>query len=183
MAAGAVILPYRNKEPRIAPDAFIAPGAVVIGDVEIGPGTSVWFGCVIRGDMQPIRIGARTNIQDGTVVHVASADGPTYIGDDVTIGHMALIHACTLENRSFVGMKACVMDRAVVESRTMVSAGALLTPGKRVPAGQLWAGGPARFVRALTDEEHEHHRKLAEGYVALGVEYRANVVLDAGSAL
>ncbi|MDR6288086.1 MULTISPECIES: gamma carbonic anhydrase family protein [Inquilinus] len=183
MSTGAIILPYRDRLPRIAADAFIAPGAVVIGDVEIGPGTSVWFGCVIRGDVSPIRIGARTNIQDGTVVHVATADGPSHIGDDVTIGHMALIHACTLADRSFVGMKACVMDRAVVESDAMVAAGALLTPGKRVPAGQLWAGSPARFVRTLTDDEHEHHRKLCEGYVSLGVEYRANVLLDAGSAL
>lgn len=182
-APGAVILPYRGTEPRIAPDAFIAPGAVVIGDVEIGPGAGIWFGCVLRGDVSPIRIGARTNVQDGTVVHVSRGDGPTLIGDDVTIGHMALLHACVLEDRSFVGMKACVMDKAVVESDAMVAAGALLTPDKRVPRGQLWAGSPARFVRQLTDEEHAQHRKLAEGYVALGVEYRANVVLDAGTAL
>jgi carbonic anhydrase/acetyltransferase-like protein (isoleucine patch superfamily) len=183
MSSGAIILPYRGTSPRIAADAFIAPGAVVIGDVEIGPGTSVWFGCVIRGDVAPIRIGARTNIQDGTVVHVATADGPTDIGDDVTIGHMALIHACTLADRSFVGMKACVMDRAVVESGAMVAAGSLLTPGKRVPAGQLWAGSPARFVRTLTEDEAVQHRKLCDGYVALGVEYRANIVTDARLAL
>jgi carbonic anhydrase/acetyltransferase-like protein (isoleucine patch superfamily) len=183
MSSGAIILPYRGKQPRIAADAFIAPGAVVIGDVEIGPGSSIWFGCVIRGDLNPIRIGARTNIQDGTIIHVASADGPVHIGDEVTVGHMALIHACTLADHSFVGMKALVMDRVVVESGAMVAAGALVTPGKRVPAGQLWSGSPARLMRELTADELDHHRKVAENYVALSVEYRANVLLDAGSAL
>lgn len=182
MATGAVILSYHGKEPLISPEAFIAPGAVVIGDVEIGRGSSVWFGCVIRGDIAPIRIGSNTNIQDGTVVHVAGGV-PTYIGNGVTIGHMALIHACTLADRSFVGMKACVMDRAEVEEEAMVAAGALLTPGKRVPAGELWAGSPARPVRSLSDAERAEHVNLAARYVALGVEYRASLVLDAGSAL
>src|SRR5690606_27614238 len=123
------------------------------GDVTVGAETGIWFGCVLRGDVDRIRIGARTNIQDGTVVHVSHRDGPTVIGDEVTVGHLALLHACTLEDRSFVGMKACVMDGAVVESGAMVAAGALVTPGKRVPSGQLWAGSPARPMRDLTEAE------------------------------
>jgi carbonic anhydrase/acetyltransferase-like protein (isoleucine patch superfamily) len=182
MSTGAIILSYRGKEPLISPEAFIAPGAVIIGDVEIGPGSSVWFGCVLRGDLAPIRIGARTNVQDVSVIHV-SVGIPAIIGNDVTIGHMAIVHACTLADRSFVGMKACVMDRAEVEEGAMVAAGALLTPGKRVPAGELWAGSPARHVRSLTDEEQTNHAGVVKRYAALGVEYGANLVLDSGSAL
>ena len=126
--------------PRIAPDAFIAPNAVIIGDVEIGSQTNVWFNCVIRGDVNTIRIGNRTNIQDGTVIHVTRKTGPTKIGSGVTIGHMVLLHACTLEDNSFVGMQSTIMDNAVVESGGMVAAGAIVTPNKRIPRGQIWAG-------------------------------------------
>ena len=118
--------------------------ATVIGDVEIGAETNIWFGCLVRGDMNIIRIGKRVNIQDLTVVHVDSQKYGTFIGDDVTIGHSAVIHACTLQDRCFVGMQACVMDGAVVETGAMVAAGALVPPGKTVKAGQLWAGTPAR---------------------------------------
>jgi carbonic anhydrase/acetyltransferase-like protein (isoleucine patch superfamily) len=168
-----LILPFRGVLPRIDPTAYIAPTAAVIGDVEIGPESSIWFGCTLRGDVNEIRIGARTNIQDGTVVHVASAGQGTYIGDDITVGHMALLHACTLESGCFIGMKACIMDGAIVESGAMVAAGALVTPGKRVKGGQLWAGSPARPIRELTDQDHEHFAKLAPGYVTLGRVYRA----------
>ncbi len=176
-----IILPYRGITPTIAPDAFIAETAVIIGDVEIGAGTSVWYGCVLRGDVNKIRVGRNTNIQDGTIVHVNSdPDGdyretgggePTHIGDDVTIGHLALIHACTLESGSFVGMRAAVIDRAVVEGGAMVAAGALVTPGKRVPAGQLWAGSPAKHLRDLNDEERENLPYIAEHYAELTVSY------------
>jgi len=170
--SGAIILPYRDVAPRIAPDAFVAPGAAVIGDVEIGARSSVWFGCVLRGDVNYVRIGARTNLQDGTVVHVAS-DGPaTIIGDDVTVGHGAVIHACSLENGCFVGIRATVMDGAVVESGAMVAAGALVTPDKRVPAGELWAGAPARKVRELGEEEFAAYAAIAAHYVNLAREYR-----------
>ena len=169
---GSVVLPFRGRLPRIAGDAFIAPGAVVIGDVEIGAESSVWFGCVLRGDINTIRVGARTNIQDGTVVHVDSTTYPTIIGDDVTIGHSAVIHACTLESACFVGMRATVMDGAVVESGAMVAAGALVTPRKRVPKGELWAGSPARRARALTEEEAATLTDIAGRYAQLAREYR-----------
>ena len=167
-----IILPYRGVWPKIAGDAFIAPGSVVIGDVEIGAGASVWFDCVLRGDVNIIRVGARTNIQDGTVVHVNGGDGPTFIGADVVIGHKCLIHACTLEDGAFVGMGASVIDGAVVEGGAMVAAGALVTPRKRVPRGQLWAGNPARYARDLRPEEVELGPQIVGRYHALGQEYR-----------
>jgi carbonic anhydrase/acetyltransferase-like protein (isoleucine patch superfamily) len=168
----ARILPYRGVLPRIAPDVFIAENAVIIGDVEIGAGSGIWYNCVLRGDVHKIRIGARVNIQDGTTVHVAKDRFPTIIGDDVSIGHMALIHACTLEPFSFVGMQATVMDGVVVESRAMVAAGALVPPGKRVPAGEIWAGNPAKFLRHLTDKDYERFTWTVEEYAALAQEYR-----------
>lgn len=178
---GPLILPYRGILPRIHPTAFIAPNAVVIGDVEIGAHANIWFNVVIRGDDAPIRIGAGANIQDGTVVRVtydvpgSGEHIPTIIGEDVAIGHLALLHGCTLEPGAFVGMKACVMDRAVVQSGAMVAAGALVAPRKLVKAGELWAGTPARFSRALKPEEIDymrwvpgHYRRLAEEYMAAG---------------
>ena len=172
MMGTGTILPYQGKTPDIADDAFVAHGAVIIGDVTIGAQSSVWFNCVLRGDLNFIRVGARTNIQDGTVVHIDSREFSTTIGDDVTIGHMALIHACTLEDGSFVGMQATVMDGAVVEAGAMVAAGALLTPGKRVPSGELWGGSPARRMRALTDEDRKLFADIADGYVRLAESYR-----------
>ena len=172
--------------PKIHPTAFVASGAVIIGDVEIGAESSIWFGCVVRGDVNRIRIGARTNIQDGTVIHVASRanparlggdampeDGyPTLIGDNVTIGHMTLLHACVIASNAFVGMKAAVMDGAVIEEGGMLAAGALLTPGKVVRGGQLWAGTPAKFWRDLTPEDRAQFDLRAGQYVDLGQEYR-----------
>ncbi len=172
---GPIILPYRNILPRIDPRAFIAPGAVVIGDVEIGPEANIWFNVVIRGDDAPIRIGAGANIQDGTVVHV-TIDGDRHIaceiGEGCAVGHMALLHGCRLEPGAFVGMKACVMDLAVVEAGAMVAAGAVVTPRKRVKAGELWAGTPARFARALKPEERDYMRWVPAHYRELAEEYR-----------
>lgn len=166
-----IILPYKGKFPKIADTAFIAPGAVIIGDVEIGEETNVWFGCVIRGDVNSIRIGGRTNIQDGTVVHVTHDTAPTTIGSNVTIGHKAIIHGSTLQDGSFVGMGATVMDNAVVESDGMLAAGALLTPNKHVRGGELWAGSPAKFFRDLTREESQYIYVSAQHYVDLGRTY------------
>lgn len=168
-----VILPYRGIMPTIAPDAFIAPGAVIIGDVHIGAKSNVWFGCVIRGDVNHIRIGAHTNIQDGSVVHVTRKTGPTIIGSGVTIGHSVLLHACTLEDGSFIGMHSTVMDGAVVESGGWLAAGALLPPNKKVPKGQIWAGNPARYLRDLKDGEISFIPVSAQNYVELGEEYLA----------
>lgn len=173
MHEGAHVLPFRGIWPRIAPDVFVAPGASIIGDVEIGEGAGIWFGCILRGDVERIRVGARTNIQDGTVVHIARKQGPTSIGAEVTIGHMALIHACVLEDGCFVGMGATVLDHAVVETGAMVAAGAMVTPGKRVPKGELWAGRPARFMRALGPEDEALLRDTVTNYARLAAEYRA----------
>ena len=173
----ALILPHNGIVPRIAADAFIAETAVIIGDVEIGAGASVWYGCVLRGDANSIRIGARTNIQDGTVIHVnherESAVGTkATIGADVTVGHMALLHACTIEDGGFVGMKACVMDGVVVEGGAMVAAGALVTPGKRVRSGELWAGSPAKLMRPLAEKERAYLAYSAHHYAELAQTYR-----------
>lgn len=169
--SGPIILPWRGVSPKIASDAFIAPGAVVIGDVEIGSGASIWFNCVLRGDVNYIRVGARTNIQDGTVVHVSYQTHPTIIGADVLIGHQATIHGCTLEDNSFVGMRATVMDGAVAERESMIAAGALVAPNKRIPHRQMWAGSPARYVREVKPDELESFAKAVDRYVGLGAEY------------
>jgi gamma-carbonic anhydrase len=155
--ADVTILPFRGHTPRIHDSAFIAPGCRIIGNVEIGPDASIWYNCVIRGDVNRIVIGARTNIQDGTVIHCDSPDPrrpegfPTLIGDDVLVGHMAMIHGCTIHDRGFIGLSATVMNGCVVESDGMLAAGALLTPGKRIAARQLWGGRPAAYMRDLTD--------------------------------
>jgi gamma-carbonic anhydrase len=172
-----VILPYQHVLPKIASDAFIAQTAVVIGDVEIGPEASIWFGCVLRGDSNSIRIGARTNIQDGTVIHVnhereGAAGTKTTIGADVTVGHMALLHACTVEDGAFIGMKACLMDGVHVESGAMVAAGALVTPGKRIRKGELWAGSPAKLMRPLTEKEMAYFGYSAAHYCKVAANYR-----------
>ncbi|MDA1090090.1 MAG: gamma carbonic anhydrase family protein [Proteobacteria bacterium] len=165
------ILPFKGALPSIDPSVFLAPTATVIGDVEIGAESNIWFGCLVRGDMNIIRIGKRVNIQDLTVVHVDSQKYGTFIGDSVTIGHSAVIHACTLEDRSFVGMQACVMDGAVVETGAMVAAGALVPPGKRVLAGQLWAGTPARYVRDCGDQENQMIDRVPPEYWEMAQEY------------
>ena len=168
-----VVLPYGDQVPRIADDVFIAPTAVVIGDTDIGAGSSIWFGAVVRGDVNEIRIGARTNVQDGTIVHVTTGGHGTYVGDDVTIGHLAIIHACTIKDRCLIGMGACLMDGVVVETGAMVAASALVTPGKRIPSGQLWAGSPARYMRDLGPEGLAEIKDSASHYAALGQRYRA----------
>ncbi len=152
--------------PRIHPSAWIAPNAIVVGNVEIGAEASIWFGVVLRGDMNLIHVGARSNVQDNTVVHVnAAAEHRCWIGDGVLVGHAAIIHACTLEDGAFVGMGATVLDGAVVEGGGVLAAGALLSPNKRLPAGELWAGAPARRVRALSEAERAGFARGAPDYV------------------
>jgi gamma-carbonic anhydrase len=171
--SGPLVIPFRNRLPRIDEAAWVAPTAVIIGATAIAPNANVWFGCVLRGDIAPIRVGAYANIQDGTVVHVSSElkEG-TRIGANVTVGHMCLIHACTLEESCFISMKACVMDGAVVETGAWVAAGAVVTPGKRVPKGQLWAGTPARYLRDVTEEEARYIEELPRHYATLAAAYR-----------
>lgn len=169
---GGIVLPFGDQTPRIAADVFVAATAVVIGDAEIGPGSSIWFGAVVRGDVNSIRIGARTNVQDGTVVHVTHDGHSTAIGDGVTIGHVAIIHACTIEDSCLIGMGSCVMDGAVIEAGAMVAAGALVTPGKRIPTGQLWAGRPAKHMRDLGAQDIAEIEDSARHYAALAQRYR-----------
>ena len=167
-----LILPYRGVLPKIDENAFIAQTAVITGDVEIGADSGIWFGCVIRGDVHQIRIGKRTNIQDGTIVHCTRNKFPCLIGDDITVGHGAILHACILEDGCFVGMGATVMDGARVESGAMVAAGALVTPGKAVKKGELWGGNPAKPMRALTEAELAFFPVSAEHYVNLAKDYK-----------
>ena len=174
------LVSFEGRIPRIDPGAFVAPGAVLIGDVALGPESSVWYNCVLRGDMNRIRIGARSNVQDGTVIHVdpprpgGPDEGyPCLIGTDVLIGHMAMVHGCVLHDRAFVGLGAIVMDGCVIESDAMLAAGAMLTAGKRIPSGQLWAGRPAKYLRDLTEEDLAGMRGGVAHYVALAKRHAA----------
>jgi carbonic anhydrase/acetyltransferase-like protein (isoleucine patch superfamily) len=161
--------------PVIAEDAFIAPTAAIIGDVVIGSETGVWFHCLVRGDMGIIRIGARTNIQDGSVIHIDSGGMDTHIGDDVTVGHNAVIHACTLKNRAFVGISATVLDGAVIEEGGMLAAGGLLTPGKVIGPNEMWTGSPAKLRRVMDAEEQTRFARNALVYRELARKFRAGL--------
>ncbi len=161
--------------PTVAPDAFIAPNAAVIGDVVVGSESGIWFSCLVRGDMNVIRIGARTNVQDGTVIHVDSGDFATHIGDDVTIGHGSIIHACTLRNRAFVGNGAIVLDGAVIEEDGFLGAGAVLTPGKVIKPFELWAGVPAKVIRVMSEEERRRYDRNAQTYRELAARFRVGL--------
>jgi len=167
--------PFNGMSPAIDATAWVAPGAQVIGDVQIGAQSSIWYNVVVRGDVMPIRIGARSNIQDGSIVHVTRQFAATSIGDDVLVGHMAIVHGCTLMDRSFVGLGATVMDGCVVEPEGMLGAGALLAPGRRVGARELWLGRPAKFVRLLSDEEVARNAAGAAGYVLLAGMHRESL--------
>ena len=174
------LLTFEGRTPLVDPAAFVAPGARLIGDIELGPEASIWYNCVLRGDMNRIRIGARTNVQDGTVIHVdpPRPDGPAggypaLIGNDVLIGHMAMVHGCTLHDRAFVGLGAIVMDGCEIEGDAMLAAGAMLTPGKSIPSGQLWAGRPARYARDLTEADLAGMRLGVAHYVALAKRHKA----------
>ncbi len=168
---------HRGQYPKIADDVFVDPFAVVIGDVEIGSGSSVWPMAVIRGDIHRIRIGERTSVQDGSVLHVTHAgpynpDGfPLLIGDDVTIGHKVMLHGCTIGNRILIGMSAVIMDGAVVEDDVVIGAGSLVTPGKVLESGYLYMGNPVRRARVLTDRELKFFLYASKRYTELAGEY------------
>jgi carbonic anhydrase/acetyltransferase-like protein (isoleucine patch superfamily) len=169
--------PYRGRLPQLAARVYVDPAAVVIGDVVLGEDSSVWPCAVVRGDVSPIRIGARSSVQDGVVLHVTH-DGPytpggrgLAIGDDVTIGHGAVLHACTVGNACLIGMGATVLDGVVIEDEVMVAAGALVPPGKRLPSRTLWAGNPARQLRELNDEQVEQLYYSARNYVKVKNDY------------
>lgn len=175
------IIPIHGKEPQIHPTAFIAPGTRLIGDVRIGEGASIWYNCVLRADVNYIEVGARANIQDGTVVHCDADHGearpgwPTIIGEDVLIGHMAMVHGVKLHDKSFVGLGAIVMDGCEIESGGMIAAGGMLTPGKIIKAGEMWGGRPAKKMRDLTPEQQAMNAMGSAHYVENAKSHKAAV--------
>ena len=166
------LVAFKEKYPVIHESVFLAAGVVIAADVSIAENTNIWFNSVIRGDVAPVIIGKNTNIQDGTVIHTSRFDGPTHIGDNITVGHMALLHACTVEDNAFIGMQAAVMDKAIVEEYGFVGAGSLVSPGKIVKRKELWMGRPAKFVRMVTDEEIDFMRGNVQNYLDLSNEYQ-----------
>jgi carbonic anhydrase/acetyltransferase-like protein (isoleucine patch superfamily) len=168
-----IILPYKNTYPQIDPTCFVAQNATITGDVHIGAHSSVWFGAVMRGDVNFIRVGCNTNIQDGAVIHVSrSTGGQTIIGNNITIGHQALIHACVIEDDCLIGMQACIMDVAFIKKGSMVGAGSLVPPHKIIPAGELWVGVPAKFVRRLTPADQQHMAENWQEYLNVSGAYK-----------
>ena len=165
------IYALKGLTPTLGRGVFVAPTASVIGDVVIGDESSVWFGAVVRGDVFPIRIGARTNVQDNAVVHVTGGKAATTIGDDVTIGHLALIHGCTIGSHCLIGMGSILLDGAVIEDECLVAAGTLVPPRMRVPARSLVMGSPAKVVRRLGPADLEHIREAGALYVGYSREY------------
>lgn len=168
-----MIRSFGGKSARVAESAFIAENATLIGDVAIGPRSSVWFGAVLRGDVHHIRIGSETSIQDNTVIHVTDGRHPTLVGDRVTVGHAVTLHGCTVRDRCIIGMGSTVLDDATVGERVILGAGALVTPGTQIPPGTLAVGAPARVRRALSQEELEWIESSADHYIALATRYRA----------
>jgi len=164
--------PIGDLVPRLGRRVFLAPTAVVTGDVELGDDVSFWFHTAARGDVHWIRIGPRTNVQDGSILHVTHRTHPLSIGADVVIGHGAIVHGCTIEDGALIGIGARVLDGAVVEKGAQIGAGAVVTPGQRIPAGHLALGLPAKVVRPLDEEEARTIREIAERYVALKERYR-----------
>ena len=175
------IVSHHGVTPSLAPSVFVADTARVIGDVEIGEASSIWYGAVVRGDVFHIRIGARVNIQDMTMIHVTTDRFATVIEDDVTVGHKAMLHGCTIRRGALIGMGATIMDQAVIGEEAMVAAGAVVTPGTEVPPRTLMVGAPARPRRSLSPEELDDLRWSASHYAALAQTYMAPVNGEAGS--
>jgi carbonic anhydrase/acetyltransferase-like protein (isoleucine patch superfamily) len=173
------LLPFAGISPRLGSDVFLAPTAWVTGDVELGDQVSFWFHTVARGDVNRIRIGARSNVQDGAVLHVTHETHPLTLGEGVVVGHAAVLHGCTVEDGALIGIGARVLDGALVERGAQVGAGAVVTPGTRIPSGHLALGTPARVVRPLSDDERANIAGIAERYVRLAGLYR-NATNEAG---
>ncbi len=169
----SIILPYRGVSPTIADDAFVAPNAAVIGDVHIGAESSIWFSTTIRGDVMPIRVGARTSIQDGSVVHATGGWAETKIGDDCVVGHTVILHGCHIGDRVLIGMGTIVLDAAIIGDDCLIGAGSLVTARTEIPPGMLAFGRPAKVKRPLTDIERQRIREGAEIYVGKCRDYRA----------
>jgi carbonic anhydrase/acetyltransferase-like protein (isoleucine patch superfamily) len=168
---GAILQRYLNQVPRVAEGCYVAPGAVLVGGVELAEGVSIWHGCVLRADINRIQVGARSNVQDGSVVHVGDRDA-ALIGADVVVGHRAVIHGCCIEDAVLVGIQSTVLDASVIGQGSVVGAGAVVTSGTRVPARSLVLGVPGKVVRSLTEAEEAVHRGLAAKYARLAHNYR-----------
>jgi gamma-carbonic anhydrase len=168
-----MIAPFGDSRPQIDPTAYVPDAAVVIGDVVIGPHSSLWFHTVVRADVHHVRIGARSNVQDNATIHVVRGRFPTVLGDGVTVGHNAVLHGCVVEDGALIGMGAVVLDGAVVGAESLVGAGALVTPAIVIPPRSLVLGSPARRVRDISETERERLQTSAAGYVALARRYRA----------
>ena len=166
-----MIRPFNNVNPKIHETAFITDDAIVIGDVEIGEDASVWYGSIVRGDVNYIRIGARTNIQDGTIIHVSSKTYPTILEEEITVGHRVTLHGCHVESGCLIGIGAILMDGVRVGRNSIVGAGSLLTPGTQIPPRSLVLGSPARVKRELTDNELAYLDKSWRNYVELKIHY------------
>lgn len=170
-ASPPLILPFNGVAPTCHESAWIAPGARIIGNVTLGEEASIWYNAVVRGDTDPIHIGDRSNVQDGTVIHV-DWNAPTYIGSDVTIGHSAIIHGCTIGDRSLIGMGAIILNHAQIGEDSLIAAGALITERKIIPPRSLVMGSPGRIVRTLTDDEVASILASAHHYVESAIQHR-----------
>jgi carbonic anhydrase/acetyltransferase-like protein (isoleucine patch superfamily) len=171
-----VIIAYRGIQPQVADSVFLAPTATIVGDVHIGDDSGIWFGVILRGDVNRISIGRRTNLQDGTIVHVTSGTHPTVIGDGVTVGHGVKLHGCTVADGCLIGIGAIILDGAVIGEQSLVAAGTLVVPGTIVPPRSLVVGSPGKVRRSLTDEECGEMLRLAERYVAYRLDYLPNTL-------
>jgi gamma-carbonic anhydrase len=174
------IFELNGVRPKFGRDVFIAPNATVIGDVELGDESSVWFGAVIRGDIFPIRFGARTNIQDGSVVHVTGGRSATTVGDDVTIGHMVLLHGCTVGDRALIGMGSIVLDNAIIGEDAILGAGSLVPPRAVIPPRTLAIGRPAKVIRQLTDQDLAMVKEAGDVYVQYARTFRSDALKQIG---
>jgi carbonic anhydrase/acetyltransferase-like protein (isoleucine patch superfamily) len=170
-----MLIKYKEITPKIEKNVFIAPGSYIIGDVKIGSRSNIWFNVVIRGDVEKIRIGSNTNIQDLTIVHCTTNGNGVQIGSNVTIGHNCVIHDCKVEDNSLIGMSSTILDGAVIKKNSMLAAGSLLTQGKIVKSGELWAGKPAKILRMLESDEKKFLKKSAKRYYQLSQEYLVNL--------
>jgi carbonic anhydrase/acetyltransferase-like protein (isoleucine patch superfamily) len=173
-----MIYEFLSRSPQFDESVFVAPSADLIGDVTIGTESSIWFNTTIRGDVNWIEIGDRTNIQDNTCIHVMNQTGPTLIGDEVTVGHSAMIHGCTIHDRALIGIQSTILDKAVIESDCIIAAGSLVAPGKTMPSGYLCMGTPAKPVRKLTDEEIQSIKDHADNYVKYARAYQQRDTYD-----
>ncbi len=165
-------IPYEGKLPKVHEKAWIAETAVLIGDVEVGEDSSVWYGCVLRGDKMEIRVGKRTNIQDGSILHIEGGLYACILGDDITVGHRAIVHGCEVSNGALIAMGAIVLNNVKVGEGAVIGAGALVPEGKEIPPGTLWMGSPAKYIRDLREDERGRFQQAAVSYSQLKEKYR-----------